>query len=64
MLDEAVGGAAVTVSPHSPPVGLAVGLAAGGHQLQWGSDINQSSLVVVGSMMSSCHADAPWQAAK
>lgn len=28
------------------------------------SDINQSRLVVVGRVMSSCHADAPWEAAK
>lgn len=43
--------------------GLAVGPAAGGH-LQWSSDISQSALVVVGSLMSNCHADAPWEAAK
>lgn len=43
--------------------GLAVGPAAGGH-LQRSSDINQSALVLVGSLMSNCHADAPWEAAK
>lgn len=58
------GEAAVAVSPCSLPGGLAVGLSAGGHQLRWSSDISKSDLVVVGCVMSSCHADAPWEAAK
>lgn len=61
-LDRAAGEAAA-VSARCHRAGLAVGPAAGGH-LQRSSDISQSALVVVGSLMSSCHADAPWEAAK
>lgn len=46
-----------------PQAGLAVGPAAGGH-LQRSSDINQSALLGLGSLMSNCHADAAWEAAK